>query len=48
MQLQGWYSLTFINFQENYQIVEIYFYSYQVIPLYKQYVIILSTSFFQI
>ena len=35
MQLQGWYSLTFINFQENYQIVEIYFYSYQVIPLYK-------------
>ena len=28
-------SLTFINFQENYQTAEIYFYSYHVIPLNK-------------
>ena len=28
-------SLTFISFQENYQIAEIYFYSYHVIPLNK-------------
>ena len=49
MQRQGWYSLTFINFQENYQIVKIYFYSYHVIPLYKTICkIILSTSIFEI
>ena len=35
MQRQGLYSLTFINFQENYQTAEISFYSYHVIPLYK-------------
>ena len=34
-QRQGWYSLTFINFQENYQTVEIYFHSYHVIPFYQ-------------
>ena len=40
-------SLTFISFQENYhETVEIYFYSYHVIPLNKT-VIILSTSFFE-
>ena len=34
-QRQGWYSLTFINFQENYQTAEIYFHSYHVIPFYQ-------------
>ena len=28
-------SLTFINFQENYQTAEVYFYSYRITPLNK-------------
>ena len=48
MQREGCYSLTFINFQENYQTAEISFHSYRVIPLYKTICNYLSTSFFQI
>ena len=40
-------SLTFINFQENYQTAEIYFCSHMLLHSVKQYLIIVSTSFSQ-
>ena len=51
MQRQGWYiSLTFINFQENCQTADMKYISIHIMLFHsvKQYVIILSTSFFQI
>ena len=51
MQRQGWYiSLAFINFQENCQIADMKYISTHIMLFHsvKQYVIILSTSFFQI